>query len=332
MGFGDFTTICDKVMIPMCSLLGPRSEINGNVGIQASCYSRTIGLANTIIFQAANDFMHILALVMTVIMIIHVRSKFTAVGRKEITSFFYIYLLLTIFSLVLDSGVVPPGSTIYPYFAAAQNGLSSALCTSLLINGFVGFQLYEDGTPLSVWLLRLSSLGMFVISGAVSLLTFKSWAGLKPENPIGIFVVLYIVNAIFLFVYVASQILLVLGTLEDRWPLGDIIFGVFFFVIGQVTLYVFSDTICNQVQHYLDGLFFATICNLLAVMMVYKYWDSITREDLEFSVGVKQHNWEVKEFIPEEEKRGTVYVDSDYTPSLYQQPYNRASHYSAVGH
>jgi hypothetical protein len=111
---------------------------------------------------------------------------------------------------------------------------------------------------------------MFVVSGAVSLLTFKNWAGLSAKNPIGIMIVTYIVNAIFLFVYVASQIILVVGTLEDRWPLGDISFGVFFFVIGQVILYVFSDTICDNVQHYLDGLFFATICNLLAVMMVYK--------------------------------------------------------------
>ncbi|KAF2111569.1 chitin synthase III catalytic subunit [Lophiotrema nucula] len=332
MGFGDFTTICQKTAIPLCAVVGPPSNINGAIGILAKCYSRTIELANTVIFQSANDFAHILALIMTVIMIIHVRSKFTAVGRKEITSFFYIYLLLTIVSLILDSGVTAPGSGAYPYFAAAQAGLASALCTSLLINGFVGFQLYEDGTTLSVWLLRLCSLGMFIISGAVALLTFKGWAGLSPQNPIGVFVVLYIVNAIFLFVYVVSQTLLVLGTLEDRWPLGDIIFGVFFFVIGQVVLYVFSDTICNQVQHYLDGLFFATLCNLLAVMMVYKYWDSITREDLEFSVGVKQHNWEVKELLPEEEKRGTVYNESDYTPSIYQQPYNRASHYSAVGH
>jgi len=30
-------------------------------------------------------------------------------------------------------------------------------------------------------------------------------------------------------------------------------------------------------------------------MMVYKYWDSITREDLEFSVGSKAAVWEVKD-------------------------------------
>ena len=79
MGFGDFSTICTKASIPMCALVGHQA-ISNRVGIQATCYSRTIELANTLVFQAANDFMHILALVMTVVMIIHVRSKFTAVG------------------------------------------------------------------------------------------------------------------------------------------------------------------------------------------------------------------------------------------------------------
>lgn len=257
-------------------------------------------------------------------------------------------MMLTITSLVLDSGVIPPGSGAYPYFTAVQNGFTSALCTCLLINGFVGFQLYEDGTTLSVWLLRLTSLGMFVVSGAVSIMTFKGWAGLGPTHTVGLFVVLYIVNGICLFVYLVMQIILVVNTLQDRWPLGDIAFGVFFFVIGQVILYVFSDTICNNVQHYLDGLFFATICNLLAVMMVYKvrranptfalsidlltpilqYWDSITKEDLEFSVGTKINNWEVKELLPEDERRTTVYGGhdgaSEYAASTYHQSRNSA--------
>ena len=173
-------------------------------------------------------------------------------------------------SLILDAGVIPPGSSTFPYFVAVQNGFTSALCTCLLINGFVGFQLYEDGTRQSVWLLRGSSIGMFAISGAVSILTFKGKAGLGPTNTVGLFVVLYLINGICLLIYLAMQIILVTNTLQDRWPLGDISFGVFFFAIGQVILYVFSDTICNAVSHYLDGLFFATICNLLAVMMVYK--------------------------------------------------------------
>jgi hypothetical protein len=179
-------------------------------------------------------------------------------------------MALTICSLVIDAGVVPPRSGPFPYFVAVQNGLSSALCTCLLINGFVGFQLYEDGTFLSVWLIRLTSATMFVVSFVISLLTFKSWGGMSPTNTIGLFVVLYILNAISIAIYLVMQLLLVMNTLEDRWPLGHIAFGVIVFICGQVLLYGFSDTICDNVQHYLDGLFFATFCNLLAVMMVYK--------------------------------------------------------------
>jgi len=263
-----------------------------------------------------------------------VRSKFTAVGRKEITAFFYLYMLLSFISLVLDSGVIPPGNGAYPYFSAVQNGLTSALCVCLLVNGFVGFQLYEDGTTLSVWLLRSVSLVMFVITFLVSIATFKGWAGLGPTNTIGLFVVLYLVSGIALLIYVLMQILLVVNTLQDRWPLGDIAFGAFFFVIGQVILYVFSIKICNAVQHYLDGLFFATVCNLLAVMMVYKYWDSITREDLEFSVGTKQNNWEVKELLPEEDRRNTIYQDTEYSSTMYNHtpPPARNSNYGGFAY
>lgn len=273
MGFGSFDWICQQSSLPLCSILGPPTVLTTAHGplYLSSCNARSIELANTIIFQAATDFAHIGALIMTTIMILHIRSKFTAVGRKEILTFFYIYLLLTCVSLVLDAGVLEATqSGAFPYFVAAQNGLTSALVTSLLINGFVGFQLYEDGTRLSVWLLRLTCLGMFVVSFAVSLLTFKGWAGLGPQNTTGLFVVLYVLNGICLAVYVIMQVILVANTLQDRWPLGDIAFGVLFFVVGQVLLYVLGKTICEDTSHYLDALFFATICNLLGVMMVYK--------------------------------------------------------------
>lgn len=303
--------------MPLCSEVGGISTIAGSHGIEPKCYARNIEVANTIIFQGASSFAHIGSLIMTVIMILHIRSKFTAVGRKEIISFFYIFMALSFISLCLDAGVIPPGSSTFPYFAAVQNGLTSALCMCLLINGFVGFQLYEDGTPLSVWLLRGVSFVFFIISGLVSLATFKGWAGLGPTKTTGLFVVLYLLNGIALLVYIVMQVILVVNTLQDRWPLGDIAFGVFFLIIGQVILYVFSTTICNAIQHYLDGLFFATICNLLAVMMVYKYWDSITREDLEFSVGTKQNNWEIKELIPEDDRRTTMYQDTEYSTPVY---------------
>jgi len=80
MAFGDFYTICQQASVPLCSVVGAITQIAGSHGIEADCYARNIELANTIIFQGAASFMHIVALIMTVIMILHVRSKFTAVG------------------------------------------------------------------------------------------------------------------------------------------------------------------------------------------------------------------------------------------------------------
>ena len=96
-GFGDFTSICETAPLPMCASLGPVMS-SGRVGIEPNCYSRNIELANTIIFEGATAVMHIVAILMTIVMILHIRSKFTAVGRQEILTFFYLYMLLTFIS------------------------------------------------------------------------------------------------------------------------------------------------------------------------------------------------------------------------------------------
>ena len=76
-----FQTLCETAPVPLCPLVGPYDGGQGDRGIEAVCYARSIDFANTIIFQAANSFVHILSLIMTIVMVLHVRSKFTAVGR-----------------------------------------------------------------------------------------------------------------------------------------------------------------------------------------------------------------------------------------------------------
>jgi hypothetical protein len=291
----DFNSICEKVALTVCPLVGAEE------GIEPTCYSRNVEIAGTLIFQPATIIIHIISLIMTSIMIYHIKSKYTAVGRKEIVMFFYLYMMVTFLELLLVSGIIPTAATIYIYFTAAHIGLITATFWCLLLNGFVGFQFAEDGTPLSLWSIRISSLVVFAAVFTLSIATFTNKAGFSSLNPVALWIVLYIFNGAALAIYIVLQIVLVLNTLDDRWPLGDILFGISFYAIGQVILYQFSVRICDTVKHYIDGLFFGTICTLLAVMMVYKYWDSITKEDLEFSVGSKQNVWEVKELLGEDE-------------------------------
>lgn len=82
MPFGDFTSFCQTAPLPLCAAVGPITSIHSGVGIETNCYARNIELANTIIFQMATSAIHIVALAMTVIMILHVRGKFTAVGMS----------------------------------------------------------------------------------------------------------------------------------------------------------------------------------------------------------------------------------------------------------
>jgi hypothetical protein len=92
---------------------------------------------------------------MTAIMIYNIKSKYTAVGRKEIVVFFYFYAAVTLLEFFLYSGIIPISWPGYPYFVAVDVGLTVATLWCLLFNGFVGFQWIDDGTPLSLWVRQM---------------------------------------------------------------------------------------------------------------------------------------------------------------------------------
>jgi len=317
--FGSFNGMCETAALIICPLVGT------DQGIEPTCYSRNVDLNGTVLFQPSTGFVHIVAIIMTAIMIYHIRSKYTAVGRKEIVMFFWLYAIIELLALLLDTGIIPSSNSAYPWFAAVYTGLVASAYCCLLINGFVGFQFAEDGTPLSLWLLRISCLVIFGLGFFIGIATFQQIAGFSYSAPVALWIIYILWPIICVAVYIISQLILVFRTLDDRWPIGDIIFGTAFFVIAQVLLFAFSVTICNSVKHYIDGLFFFALCMLLSVMMVYKYWDSITREDLEFSVGSKAAVWEVKDPL----LAGTPsdFAEEDAS-SMYNSSMNGASSYA----
>ena len=127
--FGSFDDICQTAALVVCPLVG---ELHG---IEPNCYSRNVEIANTVLFQpgrfraipgcsgldaqfesvpAATCFVHIVAMIMTGIMIYHIRSKYTAVGRKEIVMFFWLYAIIELLAMFLDSGIIPTANDVYP--------------------------------------------------------------------------------------------------------------------------------------------------------------------------------------------------------------------------
>nr|KAJ3419753.1 Chitin synthase, class 7 [Polyrhizophydium stewartii] len=214
------------------------------------------------------------------------------------------------------SGIVPTASPAYPYFAAIHIGLGMATLWALFVNGFVPFQWIDDGTPMSLWTLRISALVVFLISLIVSIGTFQNLMGFSSGAPTFLWIWYFVFGGAFALIYIVCQIILVMS-LEDRWPLADIGFGVFFFVAAQVLNFAVSPRICDLAKHYVDGTFFGTMATLLAVMMVYKYWDSITKEDLEFAVGGKSNNWEINDPLLGDSAMASVSKGAEYyDPSM----------------
>ncbi|CCF58644.1 hypothetical protein KAFR_0F00470 [Kazachstania africana CBS 2517] len=305
MGISNFADICSRTPLPLCSLIKSKThlaltnltDINNydittfNVGILPRCYARSVDIANTLIFDIGNAFINIGALIVILIIIYNIRQKYTAIGRSEYLYFFQLTLLLIIFTLVVDCGVSPPGSPSYPYFVALQIGFAGASCWSLLINGLLGFNIWEDGTYKSMTLVRGFSFLGFAANFLASILTFKDWIQdheMGSTNATAMVVVVYIVNAVILLVYVICQLLISLFVVKNLWVTGSIILGVFFFVMGQIIVFALSTPICEKFQHYLDGLFFGSLCNIFALMMLYKTWDMTTDDDLEFSVSINK--------------------------------------------
>lgn len=293
MGFGSFESICGRTALPLCQLVRASSDKQFHQlkeGILPVCYARPIELANTVIFEIGNAFVNIGALLIMCIIIYNVRAKYTAIGRLEMLSYFNINLALIIATLVVDCGVSPPGTKSYTYFVALQMGLASASCWCLMVSGFLGFRLWEDGTVRSLLFVRCTSLAMFLLTFIIALITFNNWMDLSENNTMdnehttGLFIVAYLFNAIFLVVYVVSQMVLALLVIKNYWVIGVVALAVISFVLGQIFVYVLSRPICEGVNHYIDGLFFGSLCNLFSIMMLYKFWDMTTDDDLEFSI------------------------------------------------
>ena len=218
------------------------------------------------------------------LMIYHVKCKYTAVGRKEMIYFFYLYLLDVVFAMLVVANIVPVTARgWYNLLVAAQLACMAGTFWVLLLNGFVGFQWAEDGTWKSLWFFRLSTLAIWATYFVISLCTFNGWAGLDPKNH----ALLWYMFICFLLgsslIYFITQIILI-TSLDEYWALGPILMGFGCFVMAIVLLLILGSSICKVTQHYLDGLFLCEICMLLTVMMIYKYWDTITGEDLEYAL------------------------------------------------
>lgn len=96
----------------------------------------------------------------------------------------------------------------------------------LLMNGFIGYQWIDDGTPLSLGLLLLTGGAIFVGTTYIALDTGFSWTGhfdaslQDPNRNIGLYVLYQLFPLICLVGFFLLEAYLVLRVLGEKKPMG----------------------------------------------------------------------------------------------------------------
>ena len=166
-------------------------------------------------------------------------------------------------------------------------GMIVATLWMLLLNAVVGYQLLDDGTPISLGLMVGSAALLFVGTGYIALDTGYSWTGHFDSSydqntnnrNIGLYVLYQLAPLAFLFIFFVLESALVIRVLGERKPMIYLVAAALLFAIGQVFNYIVSRHICSGTSGKIDGAMFETLFTLLSVVMIWVFWSSITEDD-----------------------------------------------------
>lgn len=154
-----------------------------------------------------------------------------------------------------------------------------------MLNAVVGYQIIDDGTPMSVGLMFLSGAALFVGTGYITLDTGYGWTDYwsssleSPYRNIALYVLYQLAPLIFLVAFFVLEAILVIRVLGEIRPMLYLTGAAVLFAIGQIFNYVISRYICEGTAGKIDGSLFETLFTLASVVMIWVFWSSITEDD-----------------------------------------------------
>jgi hypothetical protein len=155
-----------------------------------------------------------------------------------------------------------------------------------MLNALVGYQVLDDGTPLSLGLFAISGAVLLIGTGYIALDTGFRWTGFwntaydyPPNRHIALYVLYQLAPLIFLVAFFVLETILVLRVLGETRPMLYLAGAAVLFALGQIFNYVVSRYICEGTAGKIDGAMFETLFTLLSVTLVWIFWSSITEDD-----------------------------------------------------
>ncbi|KAF4955109.1 hypothetical protein FSARC_11935 [Fusarium sarcochroum] len=281
--FGNFHDFCRDSTLPVCNLLSDNNDQNGSwEGCQLTGISlsggRHLGNLGSIILAG-------IAIAVAGFLLLKSEKKRAAVGRREMQLFLIGYIIISICE-IFSVGEFPLNSTVRVAFSAIHIGMIIATTWILMLNAVVGYQLIDDGTPMSLALIVASAGILLIGTGYIALDTGLSWTGYwddshdGPKNRnIALYVLYQLIPLIFLVAYLVLEAILVIRILGETRPMIYLAAAALLFAIGQVFNYAISKYICDGTSGKVDGALFQTLFTLLSVVMIWTFWSSITEDD-----------------------------------------------------
>ncbi|KTW30026.1 uncharacterized protein T551_01970 [Pneumocystis jirovecii RU7] len=278
MKFGSFKSVCRSSTLPICNIF------LGN--FEPYCLLRGLGHVFGIRIKNPLDvfFASISALV-ALWLIIRSQSKYAAVGRREMQILILIYFFISICQIFTIGGFITDAK-VFGYFTAAHISFIVTFFWVLLLNAIVGYQLFEDGTIFSISLLVVPSILLFVGSGYIILDSMFFWSDTFIDNyyalrNYGAYILYFLWPLVSIVGYFVLEFILVFKVLEEWKPLLLLSGSLVSFIVGQIFNFVASRHICHIVHGKIDGSFIETIFLLISMILLFKFWDSITEDDWE---------------------------------------------------
>lgn len=270
---------------------------NQNIVLLPRCYSRSFNLMNTYISQPGTFLVHVISFFTILTIIFFIKKKYTAIGRAELCYLYYLFAVFIIVSTVVENGVVPPSSNFYLLFTSIQLSTLNACCMILAFIGLLPFKIWKDGTQesklffkLSIFILMMFSFLLFYITLTKLYDRFDILGKTQFEQNY-LIIINYVSNSIFILIFIFCELLTAIVILKNFWIVGALVLGILVFFIGQIMAHLFSTSLCETTNHYLDGMFPMAVANLITYMMIYKCWDISTTDDLEFGVNMDTDIW-----------------------------------------
>lgn len=281
--FGKFHNFCRDSTLPVCNLfLDSRTRGGNGFG---RCQLNGIPLSNGRHLENLGSILLCgIAILVTLGLLWRSERKRAAVGRREFQLFLVGYIIVEICEIFTVGGF-PLKPNVRLGFTAVHLGAIVATLWILFLNGLVGYQLLDDGTPISLGLILISAIMIFVATGYIALDTAFSWSGhfkdslTAPNQNYGLYVLYQLLPLVSMFLFFCLETVLVLRVLGERKPMLYLAAAALLFAIGQIFQYVISTHICSGTKQRIDGALFETLFTLLSVVMIWVFWSSITEDD-----------------------------------------------------